>query len=81
MCGISPCLMRVVVWFVACRAEGTQQKETGSINTSLSHLGHVIKQITDGSKHISYRNSKLTMLLQGQTRPVNPSLKCCLVVS
>lgn len=46
-------------------AEGQQLKEGQKINQSLSALGNVINALTDGkSKHIPYRNSKLTRLLQ-----------------
>jgi len=40
-------------------------KETGNINKSLFTLGKVIKSLTDKKPqaYISYRDSKLTMLL------------------
>ena len=46
------------------QAEGDRLKETRSINKSLSALGKVITSISDGSKHIPFRDSKLTYLLQ-----------------
>ncbi|CAI8041548.1 Kinesin-like protein KIF3A [Geodia barretti] len=46
-------------------AEGERLKESMKINLSLMMLGNVISQLVDGkSKHIPYRNSKLTLLLQ-----------------
>lgn len=46
-------------------ATGDTLKEAQNINKSLSALGNVINALTDGkSKHIPYRNSKLTRLLQ-----------------
>ena len=45
-------------------ASGQTLKEAQGINKSLSCLGKVIKALTDGkSKHIPYRESKLTRLL------------------
>ena len=44
-------------------AEGQQLKEATSINQSLSALGDVIGSLCQKSKHIPYRNSKLTHLL------------------
>ncbi|CAM9110909.1 unnamed protein product [Discosporangium mesarthrocarpum] len=45
-------------------AEGQQLKEAQNINRSLSALGDVIHSLGLGSKHVPYRNSKLTFLLQ-----------------
>ncbi|KAE8749163.1 hypothetical protein FOCC_FOCC004070 [Frankliniella occidentalis] len=49
---------------------GDRLKESGKINLSLSALGNVISALTAtdgrswGSRHIPYRDSKLTQLLQ-----------------
>ncbi|CAM9700612.1 unnamed protein product [Pylaiella littoralis] len=45
-------------------AEGQQLKEAQNINRSLSALGDVINSLGSSSKHVPYRNSKLTFLLQ-----------------
>lgn len=48
-------------------ATGDRLKEATKINLSLSALGNVIKALVEGSggkKHIPYRDSKLTRLLQ-----------------
>jgi len=44
--------------------EGQQVKEAQSINKSLSSLGDVIAALHGNQKHIPFRNSKLTYLLQ-----------------
>ncbi|CAN7937559.1 unnamed protein product, partial [Ixodes hexagonus] len=54
-------------------ATGERLREATKINLSLSALGNVISALVDGrSKHIPYRDSKLTRLLQdslgGNTR-------------
>ncbi len=47
------------------QASGDRLKEATKINLSLSALGNVISALVDGkSKHIPYRDSKLTRLLQ-----------------
>lgn len=45
-------------------AQGAQLKETQAINKSLSALGDVVAALDKREKHIPYRNSKLTHLLQ-----------------
>ncbi|CAM9112685.1 unnamed protein product [Laminaria digitata] len=50
--------------FPSTAAEGQQLKEAQNINRSLSALGDVINALGSGSKHVPYRNSKLTFLLQ-----------------
>ena len=57
------------------QAVGDRLKEAQQINLSLSALGNVISALVDGkSKHIPYRTSKLTRLLQdslgGNTKTV-----------
>jgi hypothetical protein len=57
------------------QATGQRLKEATKINLSLSALGNVISALVDGkSKHIPYRDSKLTRLLQdslgGNTKTV-----------
>jgi kinesin family protein 3/17 len=47
------------------QATGERLKEAQKINLSLSALGNVIQALVDGkSKHIPYRDSKLTRILQ-----------------
>lgn len=43
---------------------GAQMKETQYINKSLSALGDVMEALDQKAKHVPYRNSKLTYLLQ-----------------
>lgn len=45
-------------------ATGDRLKEAAKINLSLTTLGCVISKLVEGSKHIPYRDSKLTRLLQ-----------------
>ena len=51
--------------FAARQPAGDRLKEGAQINLSLSALGNVISALVDGKgKHIPYRDSKLTRLLQ-----------------
>lgn len=56
-------------------ATGDRLKEATKINLSLSALGNVISALVDGkSKHIPYRDSKLTRLLQVSENKLYPNL-------
>lgn len=46
------------------KAEGERLRETRNINRSLSALGDVISALSNREKHVPFRNSKLTHLLQ-----------------
>jgi centromeric protein E len=46
-------------------AEGIRLKEGGNINKSLLMLGQAIQKLSSGDKkHVNYRDSKLTRILQ-----------------
>ena len=49
-------------------ATGQRLKEAQCINKSLSALGDVINSLGGAAKHVPYRNSKLTFLLQDSLR-------------
>ena len=56
-------------------ASGDRLKEATKINLSLSALGNVISALVDGkSKHIPYRDSKLTRLLQVSDSSISSKL-------
>jgi len=48
------------------KATGERFKEGVNINKGLLSLGNVITSLCEKSAHISYRDSKLTRLLQGK---------------
>ena len=57
--------IRTAFEYLIAGATGDRLKEATKINLSLSALGNVISALVDGkSKHIPYRDSKLTRLLQ-----------------
>ena len=45
-------------------ASGDRKREAGNINQSLLTLGRVISALVEKRRHIPYRDSKLTRLLQ-----------------
>jgi kinesin family protein C2/C3 len=59
-------------------ATGDRLKEAQSINKSLSALGDVINALGADQKHVPYRNSKLTFLLQDSLKQ---SAKCLMFVN
>lgn len=60
-------------------ATGQTLDEAKKINKSLSALGMVINSLTDGkSKHIPYRDSKLTRILQ---ESLGGNSKTCLIIT
>ncbi len=46
------------------KVAGANLKEAANINQSLTALGRVVKELREGSAHVSYRDSALTMLLR-----------------
>ena len=54
-------------------AAGERLREASSINRSLSALGHVIMALAEvqrgAHRHVPYRDSRLTYLLQARVRP------------
>ncbi|KAM9965516.1 hypothetical protein ACTFIW_005334 [Dictyostelium discoideum] len=64
----------------ASKIDGTTSKieETKSINKSLYALGGVIEDMSKNSKHVRYRDSKLTQLLQ---QCFGGNSKTCLIVN
>jgi hypothetical protein len=53
----------------ASGASGARLREAQHVNKSLSSLGDVISALASKSKHVPYRNSKLTFLLQDSLQP------------
>ncbi|KAF3332481.1 hypothetical protein FCM35_KLT02058 [Carex littledalei] len=63
-------------WVERSKASGDQSKESNCINLSLLDLGDVIFALAQKNKHVPYRRSKLTEILQSSIeRNRNPSLK------
>lgn len=55
---------------------GAGLREATNINSSLSALGDVMQALDQKQKHVPYRNSKLTFLLQVRSRPAQaPGLR------
>uniref|UniRef100_K3X358 Kinesin-like protein n=1 Tax=Globisporangium ultimum (strain ATCC 200006 / CBS 805.95 / DAOM BR144) TaxID=431595 RepID=K3X358_GLOUD len=59
-------------------ASGKVLQEAKSINKSLSALSNVIKALVEGKKHVPYRDSKLTRILQDS---LGGSAKTCLILA
>jgi hypothetical protein len=60
-------------------ATGDRLKEAQFINKSLSALGDVFSSLVSKSKHVPFRNSKLTYLLQNSLGKDNKALMICQV--
>eukprot|EP01010_Urceolus_cornutus_P001641 NODE_21_length_3354_cov_202.002421_g17_i0.p1 GENE.NODE_21_length_3354_cov_202.002421_g17_i0~~NODE_21_length_3354_cov_202.002421_g17_i0.p1 ORF type:complete len:1047 (+),score=235.92 NODE_21_length_3354_cov_202.002421_g17_i0:125-3265(+) len=60
-------------------ADGANLKETQAINTSLSCLGTVVSALHRGEKYVSYRDSKLTLLLKASF--ANPYAKILMITN
>lgn len=62
------------------KATGDRLKEATKINLSLSALGNVISALVEGKgKHIPYRDSKLTRLLQDSLGMSMGSVQCVVI--
>ncbi|RLN55466.1 hypothetical protein BBJ29_006508 [Phytophthora kernoviae] len=59
-------------------ASGRVLQEAKAINKSLSALSNVIKALGDGKRHVPYRDSKLTRLLQDS---LGGTAKTCLILA
>lgn len=59
-------------------AAGKVLQEAKAINKSLSALSNVIKALVEGKKHVPYRDSKLTRILQDS---LGGSAKTCLILA
>ena len=59
-------------------AEGSRLDEGKAINLSLSALGNVIKALVAGAKHVRFRDSKLTRLLQDS---LGGNTKTCMIAA
>lgn len=59
-------------------ADGLTAKQAAKINYSLLQLGNVISALVTGKKHVSYRNSKLTQILQDS---LGGNSKTCMVAT
>lgn len=59
-------------------ASGKVLQEAKAINKSLSALSNVIKALVEGKKHVPYRDSKLTRILQDS---LGGAAKTCLILA
>lgn len=59
--------------------KGNRLVETQNINKSLSCLGEVINALDNKSKHIPYRNSKLTFSLKDALSPGSKTIMICTI--
>ena len=71
----SHCIFTIDIEMFSVDEDGDRLKDATKINLSLSALGNVISALVDGkAKHIPYRDSKLTRLLQSSLGGITKTL-------
>ncbi len=64
VCVYMMCMCVCMHAYTSLCIQGQQLKEAQNINKSLSALGDCIQSLVAKSKHVPFRNSKLTFFLQ-----------------